>query len=45
MNNTYTKYISFYGFKNSFKKNVALLIYFSNLIYMYFHQGFKYLNI
>jgi hypothetical protein len=28
-----------------FKKSATLLIYFSNLIYMYFHQGFKNLDI
>jgi len=42
MNNLYTKCISFYVFKNFFVlKFATLLIYFSNLIYMYFYQGFK----
>jgi hypothetical protein len=45
MSNTYIKCISFYVFKFYFKNYATLLIYFSNLIYMYFRQGLKNLNI
>ncbi len=42
MSSMCTKCINFYVSRNSFfYKSVALLICFSNLIYMYFHQGFK----
>jgi hypothetical protein len=44
MNITCIKCIHFYVFK-SFLKNAILLIFSSNLIYMYFHQGSKNLKI
>jgi hypothetical protein len=45
MNNTHTKCINFFVFKKSFQELCFLVIYFLNLIYMYFHQGLKNLSI
>jgi len=45
INNTYIKYIILFYLRIFFEKCAALLIYFSNLIYMYFHQGLKNLNV